>query len=114
MTLKMHKPDLFVAEDLANKNRALVPADVSAVVHTPRLERSRILKARHFAGQHPSTWHVDASRRFVGKRFMWALKVEYQPEVIKLFLLRCVTVRAGGLAVSSFRVRCIRSCLPFC
>ena len=32
------KPDLFIAEDLANKNPALMPADVSAVVHSPGLE----------------------------------------------------------------------------
>ena len=33
------KPNLFVAEHLADKNPSLVPADVSAVVYSPSLER---------------------------------------------------------------------------
>ncbi len=86
--IHLFKPDLFVAEYLAHENAALVPADVSTVVHSPRLKRSRILKTCYPAGEQPSTWRVDASRRFVGKRFMWALKVEDQAETIELLLLR--------------------------
>jgi hypothetical protein len=37
--------DFFVAEYFADEKPALVPIDVSAVVHPPSLERSWILKA---------------------------------------------------------------------
>ena len=36
--IHLFQPDLFVAEHLADENPALVPADVPAVVHSPRLE----------------------------------------------------------------------------
>jgi hypothetical protein len=32
------KPNLFVTENSANENSTLVPTDVSAVVHSPRLK----------------------------------------------------------------------------
>ena len=35
----LFQPDLFVAEDFADKDSALMPANVPAVVHSPRLER---------------------------------------------------------------------------
>src|SRR5665213_2392998 len=82
------KPNLLVAEYFADEDPALVPADVSAVVHTPRLERSGILEARHAPGQHSSAGHVDASWRLVGESFVWALMVEDKTEAIELLLLR--------------------------
>jgi hypothetical protein len=47
--IHLFEPDLFVPKNFANKNPSLVPTDVSAVVHSPRLERSRILKSRYSA-----------------------------------------------------------------
>jgi len=70
------KPNFLVAEYLADKNPALVPTDVTAVVHPPRLERSWILKACHPAGEQPSAGYVDAPRRFVVQSFVGAFIVE--------------------------------------
>jgi hypothetical protein len=58
--IHLFQSDLFVAKDFANKNSTLMPANVSAVIHPPRLERSWVLKARYPAGQQSSTGHVDA------------------------------------------------------
>jgi hypothetical protein len=42
--IHLFEPGFFVAEYFADENPPLVPADISAVVHPPRLERSWILK----------------------------------------------------------------------
>jgi len=36
--IRLLQPDLFVAQDFADENPPLVPVDVSAVVHSPRLK----------------------------------------------------------------------------
>jgi hypothetical protein len=87
LLIHLFKSDLFVAEYFADKNSALVPANVPAVVHSPCLERSWILEALHAAGEEPGAGHVDTPWRLIGKRLMWALMVEDQAETIKLLLL---------------------------
>jgi hypothetical protein len=37
--IHLFEPDLFVSEYFAYKNPALVPTDISTVVHSPRLKR---------------------------------------------------------------------------
>src|ERR1700679_2967648 len=64
-----------------------MPAYVSAVVYSPRLERPGILKARYAAGEEPSAGHVDAPWRLVGKSLMRALMIKDEAEAIKLLLL---------------------------
>jgi hypothetical protein len=80
----LFESDLLVAEHFAYENAALVPTDVAAVIHSPRLERSWILKACHPAGEQPSAGYVDAPRRFVVQSFVGTPMVEYQAESIKL------------------------------
>jgi hypothetical protein len=84
----LFQADLFISENFADENPPLVPANVAAVVHSPRLKRFWILKARYSAWQQSSAGHVDASRRLVGKRLMRALMVEDKSKAIELLLLR--------------------------
>ena len=49
--IHLFEADLLVAEHFADEHPALMPTDVPAVVHPPKLERSGILEARYPAGE---------------------------------------------------------------
>jgi hypothetical protein len=70
--IHLFEPDLFVPEHFTDEDPTLMPADVSAVVHSPRLKCFLILETRHAAWQHAGAWHVGASRRLVGQSFVRA------------------------------------------
>src|SRR5580658_5371956 len=87
--IHLFQSDLFVAQHFANEDAALMPTDVSAVVHPPRLERFWIFEVRYPTGEQPSARHVYVPRCLVGKRLMWAFMVKDVTKAIELLLLRC-------------------------
>jgi hypothetical protein len=64
--IHLFEPDFFVAEYFADENPPLVPADVSAVIHPPGLERSWILKVRFVANIRRSRRTYSCKSFFIG------------------------------------------------
>ena len=106
------KCQLLEAEYFADEASVFVPADVAAVVHSSEKETLRL---------HELAPCVALGRRWDGRGLLEpgflalvrALVVEHMTKVIEAALL-ARSDAAGGFVVSSFRVRCIRSCRPFC
>jgi hypothetical protein len=76
------------AKDLADEDSALVPTDVSGVVHSPQQKSCRIGVLRRRSWQTYGTGMIQASRGSIIQTFMWSLVVEHIAKTIKPALLR--------------------------
>src|ERR1700679_538117 len=57
VSIHLSRSGLLIAEHFADENPALMPAEVPAVDHPPRLGRPGILNARYPAGNEPRAGH---------------------------------------------------------
>ena len=83
----LFKSDVFAPEDLTDENPALMPADVSRIIHTSSPEVSRIDIGLCVARQQPCAWGIKTSRCLVAERFVRSFVVIDAAEFIKALLL---------------------------
>ena len=106
--LRLDDADRLADEGLAQEDAVAPPLDLTVAAYPPHLEVRSIVGFAQPAGIDARRRLVVFRRRVEAKRLVRAFLVEDATEVIETTLL-ARRLAAGGLAVSSFSVRCMRS-----
>ena len=112
-SLDLFDADVLTGEDLAEIDFLPIEADAPAGGHGDGLVVERVVELGQ-TGVGTRRGQIVLRGALHVERLVRTLVVVAVDEVVELGLLLQEVASPAGLVVSSFRVRCMRSCRPFC